>query len=301
MQGGSSLGLVEVCKDSNDTLGRGRRFLDLVAFSVDRRTVYQDDLNLALAFNPVSTNVDIVSTAMSPADGSSSAAAHSQPLHPPTGASTKTAAFRLQDINSHSHDHSSRRPFRKLCSSLIPAVFLVAACLIFIFRLPEQVPVRYLSQFLAPQEINIWDIVQPTPEYDRKDNARDTPDAWLRRHSITNYDGPASPVKERPKAAFISLVRNEELDGILQSIRQLEYYFNRRHAYPWIFFSEVAFTEEFKAATSNATFAATEYHPIPIAHWSTPPNISRPAFYDSLDYLGALGVGESDLPFSLRR
>lgn len=242
-----------------------------------------------------------MSTAMSPVDGSSPAAAQGQPSHSPTVASTKFAAFRMQGTSSHSQKRIFGIPLRKFRSRFIPAVSLVAACLVFILRLPKHVPARYLSQYLGPQEINIWEIVQPVPEYRRTDNARDTPDAWLRRHSITNYDGPAIPVKHRPKAAFISLVRNEELDGILQSIRQLEFYFNRRHAYPWIFFSEVAFTDEFKAATSNATSATTEYHLIPVEHWSTPSNISRPAFYDSLDYLGALGVGESDLPFSPRR
>jgi alpha 1,2-mannosyltransferase len=72
------------------------------------------------------------------------------------------------------------------------------------------------------------------------------PEKWLREHSITDFDGLAFPEPNRPKAALISLVRNEELDGTLQSMRQLEYYFNRRHNYPWVFFSEVPFSEEFK-------------------------------------------------------
>lgn len=50
----------------------------------------------------------------------------------------------------------------------------------------------------------------------------------------------------RPRAAIISLVRNEELEGIMQSMRQLEYRWNRKYAYPWIFFNERPFSEEFK-------------------------------------------------------
>lgn len=52
----------------------------------------------------------------------------------------------------------------------------------------------------------------------------------------------------RPRAAIISLVRNEELDGILQSMRQLELHWNRRFGYPWIFFNERPFSDEFKVS-----------------------------------------------------
>lgn len=57
-------------------------------------------------------------------------------------------------------------------------------------------------------------------------------------------------LKAKSKAALISLVRNEELDGILQSMRQLEYRWNKRFGYPWLFFSEVPFSEEFKGRHS---------------------------------------------------
>lgn len=179
---------------------------------------------------------------------------------------------------------------------------LTAACLVLAVSVPHDIAGRYLSRPRAPDEIHLWDILRPAAGTSSRHDAGDSPEAWLHQHSITDYDGPASsPPGPRPKAALISLVRNEELDGILQSIRQLEFYFNRRHNYPWIFFSEAVFTEEFKAATSNATSASTEYHLIPVEHWSTPPNISRSSYYDSLDYLGALGVGTFHLPFSSRR
>ncbi len=67
------------------------------------------------------------------------------------------------------------------------------------------------------------------------------PIRWLRDNSYAN------DLKEsRPKAALISLVRNEELDGILQSMRQLEFHWNGRYNYPWVFFNERPFSEEFK-------------------------------------------------------
>ena len=50
----------------------------------------------------------------------------------------------------------------------------------------------------------------------------------------------------RPQAAIISLVRNEELDGIMQSMRQLEYHWNHKYQYPWVFFNEQPFSDVFK-------------------------------------------------------
>jgi len=57
--------------------------------------------------------------------------------------------------------------------------------------------------------------------------------------------------RKRPRAAIISLVRNEELDGILQSMAQLELHWNRVFQYPWIFFNEMPFSEEFKVSATN--------------------------------------------------
>ena len=51
---------------------------------------------------------------------------------------------------------------------------------------------------------------------------------------------------KKPRAALISLVRNSELEGIMQSMRQLEYRWNRKYNYPWVFFNEEPFSEEFK-------------------------------------------------------
>lgn len=236
-----------------------------------------------------------------PADASTSCVAPSEPSRAPAPASIKPAASPVKASTLHFHDPSPRLLFRRQPSRLVRAVLLTAACLVFILCLTNDRLARYLARSSAPVGTDVWEILQPATESGAVDDASGAPKAWLRRHSITDYDGPAHPMKHRPKAAFISLVRNEELDGILQSIRQLEYYFNRRHKYPWIFFSEVAFTDEFKAVTSNATSAPTTYHLIPVAHWSTPPNISRSSYYDSLDYLGALGVGKLDLPSSPRR
>ena len=52
----------------------------------------------------------------------------------------------------------------------------------------------------------------------------------------------------KPKAALISLVRNSELPGLMQSMRQLEFQWNRKYNYPWIFFNDEPFSDEFKVS-----------------------------------------------------
>ena len=63
----------------------------------------------------------------------------------------------------------------------------------------------------------------------------------------------------RINATLLALVRNEELDGMLQAMRDLERTWNHKFNYPWTFFNDVPFTEEFKKKTSEVTKAQTNY------------------------------------------
>lgn len=79
------------------------------------------------------------------------------------------------------------------------------------------------------------------------------PLAWLaknsgNKHAVTDSGifGVRSLQRGRPKAALISLVRNSELAGIRQSMMQLEHHWNHKYRYPWIFFNDEEFSEEFK-------------------------------------------------------
>ncbi|KAK7203398.1 glycolipid 2-alpha-mannosyltransferase-domain-containing protein [Myxozyma melibiosi] len=97
---------------------------------------------------------------------------------------------------------------------------------------------------------------------------------------------------DKPKAALISLVRNQEIDGIEMSMRQLEARFNHKHNYPWIFFNDVPFDDDFKARTQNLTASECQYVHIPKEHWSLPHWVDQERFAASLEYLGAIGVGK---------
>src|SRR5271170_968741 len=61
------------------------------------------------------------------------------------------------------------------------------------------------------------------------------------------------------KAAFVSLIRNQELWEIVRSIRQIEDRFNRNYHYPWVFLNDVPFTQEFIDVTSALISGETKY------------------------------------------
>jgi mannosyltransferase len=63
----------------------------------------------------------------------------------------------------------------------------------------------------------------------------------------------------RINATLLALVRNEELEGMLQAMGDLERTWNHKFNYPWTFFNDVPFTEEFKKRTSAATKAECKY------------------------------------------
>ncbi|WYZ38014.1 hypothetical protein EsH8_II_001520 [Colletotrichum jinshuiense] len=58
-----------------------------------------------------------------------------------------------------------------------------------------------------------------------------------------------------PRAAFVSLVAEQQLEQMVASIAQLEQRFNDKYHYDWVFFSHEELSEEFKEVTSNATAA----------------------------------------------
>lgn len=82
------------------------------------------------------------------------------------------------------------------------------------------------------------------------------PVRWLQQNSNDKQAIPESGFSfsrafgypSRPRAALISLVRNSELQGIMQSMRQLEFRWNHKYQYPWVFFNDEPFTPEFKVS-----------------------------------------------------
>lgn len=99
---------------------------------------------------------------------------------------------------------------------------------------------------------------------------------------------------KRAKAAIVVLARNKDLDGVVRSMQRMEARFNRRFQYPYVFLNEVAFDDEFKAATSEVTQARTLYGLIPQDHWSLPDWLTEAEFQQAKDRMRDAGVLYAD-------
>ena len=69
-------------------------------------------------------------------------------------------------------------------------------------------------------------------------------------------DNPNAP---RINATLLALVRNEELDDMIRSMKDLERTWNRKFNYPWTFFNDVEFTDEFKRLIRLETKAKVNF------------------------------------------
>jgi len=66
----------------------------------------------------------------------------------------------------------------------------------------------------------------------------------------SNLTTNSPPFHDRENATFVFLCRNNDINGVVSSMQQLEDRFNRRYHYPWVFLNEEPFTEEFKECPS---------------------------------------------------
>lgn len=100
----------------------------------------------------------------------------------------------------------------------------------------------------------------------------------------------------RAKAAFISLVRNSELDEIRASMEEFEYRFNRKYNYPWVFLNDVEFDEEFKRGVRKMTRAPIYFGLVPHEHWSYPSWIDQKKAADDRQKMAAQDIiyGDSE-------
>jgi hypothetical protein len=127
-------------------------------------------------------------------------------------------------------------------------VILVAFIIVRVFR-------SFLSSFLVPSptrppQISLHSILSISNE------------SYGQRTSVSNlFNGkngeketetvavgvePFDPQLGKANAVFLMLCRNEEVDGAVKSIRELEDRFNHKYHYPWVFLNEEEFTEDFK-------------------------------------------------------
>lgn len=88
-------------------------------------------------------------------------------------------------------------------------------------------------------------------------SATGEPDGILRRVN-PNY-APDAKNSDRIDATLLALVRNEEVDDMVASMEDLERTWNSKFNYPWTFFNDKPFSDEFKKKTGAATKAKCNY------------------------------------------
>ncbi|OQO13882.1 hypothetical protein B0A48_00757 [Cryoendolithus antarcticus] len=125
----------------------------------------------------------------------------------------------------------------------------------------------------------------------RDPNLDDTgePPEPLHRVQGNNY-APDNKNSDRINATLLSLVRNEEMKDLVQSMQDLERTWNHKFNYPWTFINDVPFTEEFKTEIQKHTKAECRFHTIPEEHWAVPSWINEELFVESANILKEQGV-----------
>ncbi|ORZ03749.1 nucleotide-diphospho-sugar transferase [Syncephalastrum racemosum] len=113
-------------------------------------------------------------------------------------------------------------------------------------------------------------------------------------HQMTVQLPEAGNHSPRVKAGFIVLVRNSELFGMLQSMRDLENHFNKKFTYPWIFLNNEPFTEEFKVLTTQATSGKTYYGYVDESMWSYPSWINETFAAERREEMAGVPYGTSE-------
>lgn len=107
-------------------------------------------------------------------------------------------------------------------------------------------------------QIKIVGVFTPAPE-NRADSSIVTgePEGPLwRAGDEYAADNPNSP---RINATLLALVRNSEVNGMVEAMKDLERTWNHKFNYPWTFFNDEPFNDLFKKKTQAVTKAKCNY------------------------------------------
>ncbi|ORZ14069.1 nucleotide-diphospho-sugar transferase [Absidia repens] len=80
---------------------------------------------------------------------------------------------------------------------------------------------------------------------------------------------------EPMRACFVVLVRNSELQGIKNTVMQIEARFNKRFQYPYVFLNDDYFTDQFVQEISSLTTAQVNFGKVDQQMWGYPSYINQ--------------------------
>jgi mannosyltransferase len=149
----------------------------------------------------------------------------------------------------------------RLLAAITTCLFLYL--IVLIFRAPSELqlpPPTSGGRAATRPHHNVpgWDAERKIWNHDPQLDPSGEPPEPLRRVEGDNY-APDNPNSARINATILSLVRNSEVDDMVSSMRDLERTWNHKFNYPWTFFNDEPFSEEFKRKTRAATKAEVRY------------------------------------------
>ncbi|KAF2744981.1 glycosyltransferase family 15 protein [Sporormia fimetaria CBS 119925] len=170
------------------------------------------------------------------------------------------------------------------------ATFVVFCYLLFlIYRAPSEIHIPTTDHAPTQYKVPGWDPEKKIWDHDPQLDPSGEPSGPLRRVQGNNYDAD-NPHSDRLNATIMSLVRNSEVDDMVRSMQDLERTWNHKFNYPWTFFNDEPFSEEFKRKTRTATKAHVSYELIPPEHWAIPSWINMDLYNASVSRLTSQGV-----------
>lgn len=95
---------------------------------------------------------------------------------------------------------------------------------------------------------------------------------------------------QRANATIMTLCREQDLNDILGTIRNLEDRFNKNYHYDWVFLNEVDYSENFKKQVSKFVSGEARFGVIPKEHWSYPDFINQEKARESREKMEEEGI-----------
>ncbi|OMH85232.1 Glycolipid 2-alpha-mannosyltransferase [Zancudomyces culisetae] len=92
-------------------------------------------------------------------------------------------------------------------------------------------------------------------------------------HVLELRTGDTSKSTIREKAAIVALVMNTELEKLKYTIRQFEERWNSKYNYPYVFFNDIPFSDDFKEGIQAVTNANVTYVDLSADYWSIPAHV----------------------------
>lgn len=177
---------------------------------------------------------------------------------------------------------------RKLAVICMGVITLVLSSTHIIRTKQHRVAIDYLQQTL---HLKVLQVLYPDRHFT---STNYTSFELVPQRSLNDFQKYAEleeePNYERENATFFTLVRNEEITGILQSIRYVERRFNKRYHYDWLFANDEEFTEQFKKEVSNMVSGKATFTTIPSEMWSYPPEIDQNRAAETRDKMKQRGI-----------